>query len=197
MEGQNYSLKILLIAAGVYTLTWGAPVEKRNTEISKNVNETFAAARVMRNLTMCTTNTSWTLPCWLSCHGTTFTKSSIADWLQCNLQSDSFNGAVTGAVLKCFNNSDGNPQKCKLAAAAITLYDTTKDFIRTYQEDTKENIHIVDGCNTIVPDNVEQTLCDTSARILCSLKEIYRINSIRYDGHLDIEAYCNVHAHSH
>ena len=193
MEEQSNCLKIFLIAAGIYTLTWGAPVEKRNTEISKNVNETFAAARVMRNLTMCTTNTSWTLPCWLSCHGTTFTKSSIADWLQCNLQSDSFNGAVTGAVLKCFNNSDGNPQKCKLAAAAITLHDTTKDFIRTYQENKKENIRIVDGCSTtIVPDNVEQTLCDTSVRILCFLKEIYCRNSIRYDGPSDIETYCNM-----
>ena len=192
MEGQSSSLKILLIAAAVYTLAWGASAERCNTEISKNVNETFAAARVMRNLTMCTTNTSWTLPCWLSCHGTTFTKSSIADWLQCNLQSDSFNGAVTGAVLKCFNNSDGNPQKCKLAAAAITLHDTTKDFIRTYQNDTKENIRIVDGCSTTtVPDNVEQTLCNTTVRILCSLEKIYCINSIRYDGHSDIESFCN------
>ena len=164
---------------------WHGELQQRiaTPRSAKNVNETYAAARIMWNLTMCTINTSWKLPPWLSCGKTTFDKCSIADELQDKLQSHSFNGAVTGAVLKCFSNSDGNPQKCKLAAAAITLRDTTKDFIRTYQENKKENIRIVDGCSTTtVPDNVEQTLCDTSVRILCFLKEIYCINSIRYDG---------------
>ena len=190
MEEQSNCLKIFLIAAGIYTLTWGAPVEKRNTEISKTMNETYAAARAMRNLTMCTNTPPWNLSHWLDCaSANSFDKGSIADELHHQLQSHPFNGAVTGAVLKCFNNSDGNPQKCKLAAAAITLHDTTKDFIRTYQKITKTNIHIINGCITTddVPDNVEQTLCDTSVNILCLLENIVH----RYHGPSDIKPCCN------
>ena len=100
-------------------------MEKCNTEISNNLTETFAAARAMSNLTMCTDTTVWAPPPWFDpCTLLyTFTDISIANDLLNKLQENSFSGAVTGAVQKCFNNRDGNSQKCKLAAAAITHHD--------------------------------------------------------------------------
>ena len=178
--------KILVIAAAVYTLALGAPV-KRDTSVNTVAKVCSAAKdlqRLAKNLAMCSFTQNWTLPIWATPTGSSDEGSAARDLLKKLTKDHPFNGAVSGAVLKCFNYSERSRHKCKLAAAAITLYDTTKDFITTYQDLTHaQEIQIEIDWNTTrydVMDKVIQTLCPASAYILNLLKVI------------DYGRYCNV-----
>ena len=134
---------------------------------------------------MCSYSTqAWDLPPWATPTGSSNEGSAACDLLKKLTKDHPFNGAVSGAVQKCFNYSERSWHKCKLAAAAITLYDTTKDFITTYQDLTQaQEIQIEIDWNTTrhdVTDKVIQTLCPASAYILNLLKVI------------DYGKYCNV-----
>ena len=57
------------------------------------------------------------------------------------------------AVQKCLNNTDFDPQKCKLAAAAMELQDTIKQFIAEHGTKTLQ-IHC---CPSTNEEEVEKT----------------------------------------
>ncbi len=158
MEGQGNILKTLLIAAAVYTLPLGAPVKRDTIDIT--VNKTCAAAAWVRmNLPMCNT-TNWTKQ-WDS-----YNESSVAAALAEELKDHSFNGAVREAVWKCFNNSDCDPQKCKLAAAAIILQDSTTNFIAAYGGNATAQTNCTTPTNSFTDEQVQEILCSASVYIV-------------------------------
>ena len=164
MERQGSILKTLLIAAAIYTLALGAPV-KRDTS-GNTVNETCAAAaRVRRNLLTCTdtTATNWTKPSWAIGD---YNEGSVARDLPAKLETHSFNGAVREAVRKCSNNSDCDPQKCKLAAAAIILQDSTTNFITAYGDSATAQTNCTTPTSTFTDGEVQQILCNASVYIM-------------------------------
>ena len=163
MERQGSILKTLLIAAAIYTLALGAPV-KRDTS-GNTVNETCAAAaRVRRNLLTCTdtTATNWTKP---SGAIGDYNEGSVARDLPAKLETHSFNGAVREAVRKCYNNSDCDPQKCKLAAAAIILQDSTTNFIAAYGGSATAQTSCTTPTSSFTDEEVQQILCNASVYI--------------------------------
>ena len=177
MKRQGISIKTLLIAAAVYTLALGAPV-KRDTSFN-TVTNVCSAAKNLRGLAMCSNSKqAWVLPIWANKTATSTDEDAAGDlWEKLTKKKDyPFNRAVSGAVQKCFNNSDHTQQKCKLAAAAITLHDTIKDFITEYLGRTEaQEIQTEIDCNTTTPevqDDVAQTLCPVGQYILNLLKEI-------------------------
>ena len=171
MEGQGNILKTLLIVATVYTLALGM---SGNTVI-----ETCAAARNMSNLPTCTdtTATNWTKPSWAN---DTYNETNVAGDLQAKLQNHSFNGAVSEAVWKCYNNSDCDPQKCKLAAAAITLRDSTTNFIAVYGGSATAQTSCTTPTSSFTDEEVQQILCNASVYITDLLQHA-RGNKTYYD----------------
>ena len=166
MEGQGNILKTLLIAAVVYTLALGAPVKKdtssstvtSNTVIS-NVTEACEAATVTRNLTTCS-NTTWNVTTVVN--NGSYDENYAAEILWSKLQEKNFNGAVCEAVQKCLNNTDFDPQKCKLAAAAMEFQDTIKRFIAEHGTKTWAQTLQIHCCTSTNEEEVEKTLCDAS-----------------------------------
>ena len=174
MEAQGNILKTLLIVAVIYTLALGAPVKRdtssstvtNNTVISNTVTEACAAATFTRNLTTCS-NTTWNVPTVVN---GTYDKNYAAEILWKTLQDKNFKGAVCEAVQKCLNNTDFDPQKCKLAVAAMELQDTIKRFIAEHGTKTLQ-IHC---CPSTNEEEVEETLCDASVytqKILAGILE--------------------------
>ena len=163
MEGQGNILKTLLIAAAVYTLALGAPVKKDTS--SNTVIKTCAAARNMSNLPTDTTATNWTKPTWYDPKSSTYNETNVADDLQAQLQNHSFNGAVSEAVWKCYNNSDCDPQKCKLAVAAIILQDRTTNFIAVYGGSATAQTSCTTPTSSFTDEEVQQILCNASVYI--------------------------------
>ena len=174
MEGQGNILKTLLIVATIYTLALGM---SGNTVI-----ETCAAARNMSNLPTCTdtTATNWTKPTWYDHKSSTYNETNVAGDLQAKLQNHSFNGAVSEAVWKCYNNSDCDPQKCKLAAAAITLRDSTTNFIAVYGGSATAQTSCTTPTSSFTDEEVQQILCNASVYITDLLQHA-RGNKTYYD----------------
>ena len=166
MEGQGNILKTLLIVATIYTLALGM---SGNTVI-----ETCAAARNMSNLPTCTdtTATNWTKPTWYDHKSSTYNETNVAGDLQAKLQNHSFNGAVSEAVWKCYNNSDCDPQKCKLAAAAITLRDSTTNFIAVYGGSATAQTSCTTPTSSFTDEEVQQILCNASVYIMKLLQNV-------------------------
>ena len=107
MEGQGNILKTLLIAAVVYTLALGAPVN-RDTSCSI-VAEACAAARNTKNFVAdCSSVTLPTMDY--------YNKTDAAEYLWKILPANNFNGAVCEAVRKCLNHRYSDRKKCTLAA---------------------------------------------------------------------------------
>ena len=170
MEGQGNILKTLLIAAAVYTLALGAPV-KRATSGNTVIETCAAAARVRSNLPTCTstTATKWSKPSWAT---GTYNEGSVARDLPAKLETHSFNGAVREAVRKCSNNSDCDPQKCKLAAAAIILQDSTTNFIAAYGGSATAQTSCTTPTSSFTDDEVQQILCNASVYIMKLLQNV-------------------------
>ena len=178
MEAQGSILKTLFIAAVIYTLALGAPVKRdtssstvtSNTVIS-NVTETCAAATLTRNLTACS-STTWNVPTVVN---GSYAENFAAEILWSTLQKKNFNGAVCEAVQKCLNNTDFDPQKCKLAAAAMELQDTIKRFIAEHGTKTwAQTLQIHCSTSTGGVEEVEHTLCDASVytqKILAGIRK--------------------------
>ena len=139
---------------------------KRDTS-GNTVNKTCAAAaRIRMNLTVCTgrITTNWTKPYWVD--DNSYNESTVADDLPAKLKTYSFNGAVTEAVRKCFNDSASDAQKCELAGAAVILYGAIKEFIEVYGSGSQ-----MPYCSTITNTSTyeklyEEVLCDASVYIL-------------------------------
>ena len=183
MEGQGNILKTLLIAAAVYTLTVGAPVKRDtsgNTVIEMSGNTVIeicaAAKRVRMNLPMCKT-TNWTK---LYDEGDSYNEGSVAAALPQKLKDHSFNGAVREAVWKCFNNSDCDPQKCKLAASAIILQDSTTNFIAAHGDSATAQTSCNTPTNSSTDESMEQILCNASVYITDLLQ--HAVNGKYYDS---------------
>ena len=182
MEAQGNILKTLLIAAVVYTLALGAPVKRdtssstvtNNTVINNTVTEACAAATLTRNLTTCS-NTTWNVT--TVANGGTYDEIYAADILWEILQKKNFNGAVCEAVQKCLNNTDFDPQQCKLAVAAMELQDTIKQFIELGTKTLQ--IHC---CPSTNEEEVEKTLCDASAYTQTVLAGIMNLSSNAYSN---------------
>ena len=182
MEAQGNILKTLLIAAVGYTLALGAPVKRdtssstvtSNTVIS-NVTEACEAATLTRNLTTCS-NTTWNVTTVVK--GGSYDENYAADILWKTLQKKNFNGAVCEAVQKCLNNTDFDPQQCKLAVAAMKLQDTIKQFIAEHGTKTLQ-IHC---CPSTNEEEVEKTLCDASAYTQTVLAGIMNLSSNAYSN---------------
>ena len=81
------------------------------------------------------------------------------------LETYSFNGAVTEAVRKCFNDSASNTQKCEVAAAAVILYGAIKEFIEVYGSD-RQMPYGSTTTNTSLTSTYGHVLCDASVYIL-------------------------------
>ena len=147
---------------------------KRDTS-DNTVIETCAAARNMRNLPMCTSTPT------TNCANSTFPRPDsynaehAAAELLNRTVSDGFNAAVIGALQNCFNGSASSSQ-CELAAAAIRLHYTVKNFINESASTDSPKIQIHLGCNRStheeVPQNVEQTLCCASVYTLDVLDDV-------------------------
>ena len=137
--------------------------------ISNNVTEICAAAkRVRKNLPMhyvCNT-TNWTKPSWTETSSvSSYNEESVADDLPCKLERHSFNGAVSEAVQKCFNSSDCDSQKCKLAAAAIILQNSTTNFIAAYGGSARAQTNCTTPTSSFTDEQVKQILCNASVYI--------------------------------
>ena len=172
MEGQGNILKTLFITAAVYTLALGAPVKRATS--GNTVNETCAAAaRVRSNLPTCTstTATKWSKPSWAINNGE-YNERSVAGDLPAKLETHSFNGAVSEAVRKCYNNSDCDPQKCKLAAAAIILQDSTTNFIAAYGGSATAQTSCTTPTSSFTDEEVQQILCNASVYIMKLLQDV-------------------------
>ena len=179
MEALGNILKTLLIAAVVYTLALGAPVKRytsssavtSNTVISNTVTEACEAATLTRNLTTCS-NTTWNVT--TVANGGSYDENYAAEILWIKLQEKNFNGAVCEAVQKCLNNTDFDPQKCKLAVAAMKLQDTIKRFIAEHGTKTWAQTLQIHCCTSTNEEEVEKTLCDASVytqKILAGIRK--------------------------
>ena len=172
MEGQSSILKTFLIAAVIYTLTFGAPV-KRDTE--NVIDKTCKAARRLYNLTIpCET----AMQCACSdLEETNYAPSprKIAE----KLISSTFNftAAVREAVEICVNSSGPQQTKCTVAIAAITLQDMIKRFIGESNTDQILNQKEIDCSGNKTEVNAEmneQTLCEAS---WCTMKCLRKLEN--------------------
>ena len=179
MEAQGNILKTLLIVAVIYTLALGAPVKRdtsssivtNNTVISNTVTEACAAATLTRNLTTCS-STTWNVTTVVN--GGSYDENNTAEILWIKLQEKNFNGAVCEAVQKCLNNTDSDPQKCKLAVAAMKLQDAIKRFIAEHGTKTwAQTLQIDCSTSTSGVEEVEHTLCDACTYTLDVLADIH------------------------
>ena len=182
MEGQGNILKTILIAAAIYTLALGAPV-KRDTS-GNTVTETCAAAAWVRsNLLTCTstTATKWLKPSWATPYGH-YNEGNVAGDLQAKLETHSFNEAVSEAVRKCSNDSDCDPQKCKLAAAAIILQDSATNFIAAYGGSATAQTSCTTPTSSFTDEEVQQILCNASVYIMKLLQDVDKDNGPYYNS---------------
>ena len=104
---------------------------KRDTSCNSVVIEACAAANKIRNTMANCSNTTWNATTVVNGggNGGSYYENYAAEILWSKLQEKNFNGAVCEAVQKWLNNTDFDPQKCKLAVAAMELQDTIKRFI--------------------------------------------------------------------
>ena len=165
MEGQGSILKTLLIAAVVYTLALGAPVNRDTS--NSTVAEACAAATVIRNIKNCSdTDIPVETP-------DTNDEYSAANALSINLTTKNFSGAVCEAVWKCLNHSNFEQKNCKLAAAAMELHDTINKFIAKYERIyDAQPLRIDCSCTSTDEVEVEKALCYASKYTLKILAEI-------------------------
>ena len=63
------------------------------------------------------------------------------------------------------NNSDCDPQKCKLAVAAIILQDSTTNFITAYGDSATAQTNCTTPTSTFTDEEVQQILCNASVYI--------------------------------
>ena len=105
-------------------------------------------------------NTTWNVTTVVN--GGDYDENFVAEILWSKLQEKNFNGAVCEAVKNCLNNTDFDPQKCKLAAAAMELQDTIKRFIAENGTNTWAHTLQIHCCTSTNEEEVEKTLCDAS-----------------------------------
>ena len=101
-----------------------------------------------------------------------YNEINVAGDLPAKLETHSFNGAVSEAVRKCYNNSDCDPQKCKLAAAAIILQDSTTNFIAAYGGSATAQTSCTTPTSSFTDEEVQQILCNASVYIMKLLQNV-------------------------
>ena len=136
MEGQGKLLKTFLIASVIYTLTFGAPVKSQSCKKTGDmmIKDALAELLCIRDA-LCSNvaRSSCVADKGLSTGG--LAEKDIGAYLEELLRQTKFSQMVKEAVLECFNSgaAECEPEKYKLATAAITLQSTIKGLITEYR----------------------------------------------------------------